>query len=122
MELLNALSAEEPVARRPGECVVEFWLALLGHRWNALVLWHLKTGPKRNGELMSALPGISPKVLSERLDALCETGLITRISEATFPRSVTYLLTAKGRQLTGILDQLEIWARMDDQGQSPPSV
>lgn len=119
MNLPNVISAEQPVARRPGECVVEFWLGFLGHRWNALVLWHLKTGPKRNGELMKSLPGIVPKVLTERLDALCETGLIARVSGATFPRSVTYLLTAKGRQLTGILDQLELWARIDDQGQAP---
>lgn len=104
-------TAEEPSAKRPDECVVEFWLALLGHRWNALVLWHLKAGAKRNGELMKALPGISPKVLTERLDVLCETGLVARISQASFPRSVTYLLTPAGRQLVAILDQLDIWAR-----------
>ncbi|TKT79033.1 helix-turn-helix domain-containing protein [Aquamicrobium sp. LC103] len=114
--------AEEPSARRPDECVVEFWLALLGHRWNALVLWHLKAGAKRNGELMKALPGISPKVLTERLDALCETDLVTRISEATFPRGVTYLLTPKGRRLVAILDQLDIWARTGRGGSDDPAL
>lgn len=104
--------AEEPLARRPDECVVEFWLALLGHRWNALVLWHLKPGAKRNGDLMKALPGISPKVLMERLDVLRETGLVARISRASFPRRVTYLLTPKGRELVAILDQIDIWARI----------
>lgn len=112
--------AEEPSARRPDECVVEFWLAFLGHRWNALVLWHLKAGAKRNGELMQALPGISPKVLTERLDTLCETDLVIRISEATFPRSVTYLLTPKGRRLIAILDQLDIWAQTEH-GESAPA-
>ncbi len=110
-ELEQPDTAEAPSARRPDECVVEFWLALLGHRWNALVLWHLMLGGKRNGELMKALPGISPKVLTERLDALCETGLVARASQASFPRRVTYMLTPKGSELVAILDQLDIWAR-----------
>lgn len=116
-------TAEEPSARRPDECVVEFWLALLGHRWNALVLWHLKAGARRNGELMKALPGVSPKVLTERLDVLCETGLVARISQASFPRSVTYLLTPEGQQLVAILDQLDIWARAGHRERGlPPAV
>ncbi len=93
---------------------MEFWLALLGHRWHALLLWHLKSGAMRNRDLMAALPGISPKILTERLEVLGETGLVTRVAEATFPRSVTYLLTPKGRRLLAILDQLDVWARTDD--------
>ena len=105
---------EEPSARKPDECVVESWLALLGHRWNALLLWHLGAGAKRNRELAEALPGISPKVLAERLDTLCDAGLVTRVAAATFPRSVTYLLTSRGRDLLAVLDQLDIWARSGD--------
>jgi len=104
---------EEPSSRKPDECVVEIWLALLGHRWNALLLWHLKVGAMRNRELMEALPHISPKVLAERLDTLCNAGLVTRVVEASFPRSVTYLLTPRGRDLLAVLDQLDIWARSE---------
>lgn len=60
---------DTPQARRPADCPVEEWLAFLGHRWNALVLWHLKAGAKRHGELAELLPKVSPKVLSERLEA-----------------------------------------------------
>lgn len=97
--------------RRPGECPVEGWLAFLGHRWNALVLWHLKDGSRRFGELASVLPGVSPKVLSERLDGLEQRGIVLRSPTRVFPRGVRYELTPSGRELVGILDQLEPWSR-----------
>ncbi len=52
-------------AARAAACPVEDWLAFLGHRWNALVLWHLRAGPLRHGALQALLPGITAKVLGE---------------------------------------------------------
>lgn len=103
------LDAREP--RRPSECPVEDWLAFLGHRWNALVLWHLKDGSKRHGELAERLPGVSSKVLSERLQGLEERGLLVRLPVSVFPRSVIYDLSPAGAKLVHILDQLEVWSR-----------
>jgi DNA-binding HxlR family transcriptional regulator len=101
-----------PHCSRPlTECPVDDWLSFLGHRWNASVLWHLKNGSKRNGELAVGLPGISPKVLSERLDGLEKRGIITRSATHTFPRGVSYSLSPTGLTLVAILDQLELWSR-----------
>jgi len=113
---MDAIAAElapldEPQARRPPECPVEDRLAFMGHRWNALALWHLNTGPKRHSDLLHLLSGVTPKVLSERLTALEARGLIERTSLATFPRTVTYSLTGWGRDLVAILDRIEIWAK-----------
>lgn len=105
---------DEPIARHPSECPVEAWLAFLGHRWNALLLWHLQSGAKRHGELLSRLPGVTSKVLAERLGSMEERGLIERSARATFPRVVTYELSARGARLVPILDQLEIWSRIED--------
>ncbi|KRA80715.1 winged helix-turn-helix transcriptional regulator [Altererythrobacter sp. Root672] len=102
---------DSPEPRRPMECPVEDWLSFLGHRWNALILWHLKLGAKRYGELAACLPGISSKVLSERLLGLEDRGLLTRLASPTFPRSVTYGLTLAGSDLVCVLDQLETWSR-----------
>ncbi|ARQ03055.1 winged helix-turn-helix transcriptional regulator [Pseudorhodoplanes sinuspersici] len=107
-----SLRLDEPSARRPPECPVEDWLAFLGHRWNALVLWHLKDGPKRHGELASLLPGITPKVLVERLQGLENRGLVLRSPRLAYPRSVTYALSRRGEQLTRILDQIETWSAL----------
>lgn len=102
---------ESPEPRRPSECPVEDWLSFLGHRWNALILWHLKDGVKRYGELAACLPGVTPKVLTERLLGLEKRGLLARSPASTFPRSVAYRLTLNGTDLVRILDQLEVWSR-----------
>jgi DNA-binding HxlR family transcriptional regulator len=90
---------------------VENWLGFLGHRWNALLLWHLSTGPKRHRELMELLPGITAKVLSERLEGLSGRGLIERQETAGFPRSVAYSLSIGGCEVAAILDQFEALPR-----------
>ncbi|WP_460272261.1 winged helix-turn-helix transcriptional regulator [Celeribacter sp. ULVN23_4] len=92
--------------RRPDQCAVEEWLSFLGHRWNALVLWQLTEGARRYSELRTRLPGISPKVLSERLLALTERGLVRRQSVNSFPKEVSYALTEAGHEVQAILSQL----------------
>ena len=116
----NDLALEPPTPRHPLACPVEDWLGFLGHRWNALVLWHLQDGIKRHGELAALLPGVSPKVLSERLQGLEARGLLARFSIAVFPRGVGYGLTAQGQALVPILDQLEAWSRRFDQRAAAP--
>ena len=102
---------DTPAAKHASECPVEEWLAFLGHRWNAMILWHLQTGPKRHGELVGCLAGITPKVLTERLDGLEQRGLVSRELLASFPRGVLYTLSTRGQSLILVLDQLEVWAK-----------
>lgn len=104
---------DTPVPKHARECPVEDWLGFLGHRWNALILWYLKNGALRPGELSGWLAGITPKVLTERLDALVQRGLIVREPLAGFPRGVRYALSARGRSLVAVLDQLERWSKAD---------
>ena len=115
---MTRVPLDRPARRRPVECPVEAWLAFLGHRWNALVLWHLQGGAKRHGELAALLPGIAPKVLSERLSGLEERRLIRRSPVATFPCGVTYARSPAGKELVSILDRLEMWSRRNDQSES----
>jgi DNA-binding HxlR family transcriptional regulator len=102
----TGLDAPAPV--RPEACPVEELLALLGHRWNALILWHLQRGPMRHGELKNVLPRITSKVLSGRLGELRVGGLV--IHETCGGR---YQLTPKGRSLLQALNGLEQWAKQD---------
>lgn len=102
---------DTPTRREPRDCPVEDWLTFLGHRWNALLLWHLSDSPKRHGELISLLPGISPKVLAERLSALAQRGLIDKSPQATFPRTVSYALSEQGAQVVEIISKIEVWTR-----------
>lgn len=100
---------DTPSRRHARDCPVEDWLAFLGHRWNALILWQLQAAPLRHGALAEQLAGIAPKVLQERLTGLEQRGLLQRNTLAGFPRGVSYTLTERGRSLLRILDQLERW-------------
>ena len=110
------LLADIPSLRKPRDCPVGDWLSFLGHRWNALLLWHLSVSPKRHGELITLLPGISSKVLAERLSTLVQRGLIDKSTRATFPRMVSYALSNQGVQIVAILSQIEIWTRTAGSG------
>ncbi len=99
-----------PVPTRARDCRAEDWLAFLGHRWNALALWHLSGGSMRFIELQTALVGITPKVLTERLAGLTRRGLITRTFIRGAPSEAHYTLTPAGRQLTTLVAQLHDWA------------
>lgn len=108
---------DPPTCKRPVECPFEDWLTFLGHRWNALILWHLQEGPVRNIELSKCLPAISSKVLVQRLAELQQRGLVARTALPAFPRNVAYELSPKGQALIEVLNQLETWARMHDRPQ-----
>lgn len=99
---------DEDFFRLASECSVEAWLAFLGHRWNALILYHLSLGPKRFGDIAACLPTVTPKVLTERLVALERYGLAHRPTGA---RGEAYELTTRGVDLMPILNQLEYWSR-----------
>ena len=90
---------------------MENWLTFLGYRWNALLLWHLSVASRQHGELMALLPGISSKVLAERLSTLAQRGLIAKSPRATFPRTVSYTLSEQGIQIVAILRQIEGWSK-----------
>lgn len=89
-------------------CAVARALDVLGERWTLLVVRELLFGPRRFGELLEALPGIGPNLLSTRLKALGEGGVAKRVA---LPRAggVGYELTDAGRALDDVLLQLARW-------------
>ncbi len=94
-----------------GDAALARAFAFLGKRWNAMVLGSLSTGPAGFRELSRAIEGISDSVLSDRLAALTEAGLVSRTVEDGPPVSVSYALTARGRALMPALAQISLWAQ-----------
>jgi len=83
---------------------------LLGKRWTGVILGTLSGGPAGFRALARAVEGISDSVLSERLSAICDAGLVTRTVAEGPPISVAYELTDAGRALLPALDQIGRWA------------
>lgn len=88
------------------DCPVEVALAAIAGRWTTLVLRELMHGRASYGELRARLPGISPKVLAERLRALEERELAVRERVRGFPVRTSYGLTPRGEALRPLLVEL----------------
>ena len=86
-------------------CGVAAAASLLGDAWTLLLLRDLANGPRRFKEL-EASTGISPRVLTDRLRALCDQGMMTRRMYPEIPPRVEYELTEKGRDALPVLDVL----------------
>ena len=72
---------------------------MIGKRWTGAIVCALTEGPLRFGELGKAVPGLSDRLLSQRLRELEEEGLVEREVEAGTPVRVTYSLTEAGAEL-----------------------
>ncbi len=57
-------------------CLVEVTLEVIGGRWKCVILWWLRRGAKRFGELKLLIPEITQKVLTQQLCELEEDKLI----------------------------------------------
>jgi DNA-binding HxlR family transcriptional regulator len=95
------------IEKHPG-CVTAA-LNILGNKWTALIVMQLAEGPSRFSILERALPGISPRTLSQRLDDLEQKKIITKKIFATVPPKVEYKLTKKGEDLIAILKSMANW-------------
>jgi DNA-binding HxlR family transcriptional regulator len=90
----------------PGPC-----FELLGKKWTALLVRALLEGPRRFTELLEAAPGLSDRVLSQRLKELEAARIVTRAQYAEVPPRVEYELTRRGRQLGPVIGEMERWGR-----------
>ncbi|WP_254626472.1 helix-turn-helix domain-containing protein [Myxococcus sp. CA039A] len=81
-------------------------MSLLGGAWTTSVVWQLSGGPRRFGELLHDIPGISPKVLTTRLRELTAKGAVTREVLPTSPPSVEYALSSLGLELVPVIDSI----------------
>jgi DNA-binding HxlR family transcriptional regulator len=86
-------------------------IELIGKRWTGAIVCALTERPMRYAELGKAVPGLSDRLLSQRLRELEEEGLVERVVEAGTPVRVTYSLTEAGQQLDPVLSELKSWAR-----------
>jgi DNA-binding HxlR family transcriptional regulator len=83
---------------------------VLGRRWNPQIIRILLAGPIRFGHLRDSIPGISDRLLSERLKGLEAEGIVRRVVTPRTPVRIEYSLTEKGADLTQSITSLAEWA------------
>src|SRR6266853_821045 len=84
-------------------------IGLLASKWVALVIPLLRGGPRRNGELMRAIAGVSQKMLTQTLRDLERHGLVARRDYLEVPPRVEYALTSLGDSLAKTITSLDDW-------------
>lgn len=91
------------------QCSMELTLDLIGGKWKALILWHLRENTLRFSELRRELPQITQKMLTQQLRELEDSGLVLRHIYTQVPPKVEYSLSDAGRSLLPILAMLCEW-------------
>ena len=82
---------------------------LIGRRWSGAILRAMFAGGTRFSDIAATVPGLSDRLLSERLKELTAEGLVERVAHPDSGR-VEYHLTEMGRELAPVIDCLSDWA------------
>jgi DNA-binding HxlR family transcriptional regulator len=92
------------------DCPVARTLDLIGERWTVLLLRDLLLhGPRRFQDFQTSLPGVAPNILSARLKAMEDDGLLQRVPYSERPLRVEYILTDKGKSLGPVVRAMREW-------------
>ena len=90
-------------------CPVRAALDVIRGRWKPSILFELKDGPARFCDLKQSLPGITSQALTVQLRQLEADGVVSRTVYPEIPARVEYAFTPEGLELSGVMDQLEMW-------------
>ncbi|GIH28117.1 HTH-type transcriptional regulator YodB [Acrocarpospora phusangensis] len=82
---------------------------LAGRRWNGAILLAAERGAARYREFLTAVPGISERLLTRRLRELTDEGVLARTVVPSTPVQITYALTPKGAELADAVRPLIAW-------------
>ena len=105
----SAARGKAPADPWSDSCPSRDVLGLLASKWVALLIPLLRKGPRRNGELMRSIAGVSQKMLTQTLRDLERHGLVARRDYAELPPRVEYTLTPLGDSLAKTITALDDW-------------
>ncbi len=108
-------------AARSG-CPISIALEQLGDPWSLLIVRDLMfTGLRTFNGFLRAGEGIASNILSDRLDRLESSGLLTKRRDRTDARRFVYRLTAKGMDLAPVLVDIILWSAKHGPTDAPPA-
>lgn len=83
---------------------------LIGRRWTGAIIRIMLGGTTRFSDMTQAIPGMSDRMLSERLKELEAEGIVERSVFAETPVRIEYRVTDKGRALSDVVESIGAWA------------
>ncbi|HIW32721.1 MAG TPA: helix-turn-helix transcriptional regulator [Candidatus Paenibacillus intestinavium] len=89
-------------------------IEFLGRRWMGMILYTLMSGPKRYNEIFTSIPGISDRLLTERLNELIKAALINKNLIDSSCKKVEYELTTSGHALKDVIVAIHEWVEVCD--------
>ena len=89
---------------------MEVALKLLSKKWVGLIVFSLLSGSKKFSELEKFIPGLSSRMLAERLKELERAQIISKNVYPETPVRIEYKLTQKGIDLNTAFSAIGEWA------------
>jgi len=93
-------------------CPVEATIHLIGGKYKAIILWHLRDSVLRFSELQRLVAVATSKMLTQQLRELERNGLIIRVIYPVIPPKVEYSLSDLGKSIIPILHVMCNWGRV----------
>ncbi|MBL0066387.1 MAG: helix-turn-helix transcriptional regulator [Bacteroidetes bacterium] len=117
--IVNGKEYELKLHGQTFHCALDVTMNFIGGKWKTVVIWYLRKDKKRFGELKKHIPDITEKMLSLTLRQLESDGLVERTVFAEVPPRVEYSLTAHGKSLLPMVEEMAAWGRKKtkDEGQ-----
>lgn len=104
------------LGKRAHRCPVAAFQKMISGKYKLRILWDIKDGPLRYGEIKSGLlrgvegtQEIAPRVLSRELKALVQGGLVVRKDYGVVPPKVEYRLTRMGQSFIPVIAEIRKW-------------
>lgn len=85
-------------------------IEIIGRRWTGSIIRSMLSGASRFSEILGAVPGLSDRLLSERLKQLELEGIVQRTVVPSTPVRIEYHLTDKGQGLASVVRSVNDWA------------
>src|SRR6266705_1972409 len=92
------------------DCPIACSLDVLGDKWTLLIVRDLIIGKHRFADLGTSLERIPTNTLTDRLRRMEENNFIEKLQYEQKPARFEYHLTAKGKALLPVLQELSHWA------------
>ena len=94
-------------------CSVEATLGVLGGKYKAIIVWHLKEAAvMRFSEIQKAIPQATAKMLSQQLRELEADGIVNRRLFPVIPPKTEYSLTQLGQSIVPVVDAMSDWGHL----------